>query len=381
MNLVTNMTEHASNPVLLSFKGIEGLGRKSLAFLFSSQKTICYKIVEEHPEAIEIIDVDHRLGKSAWKHSQSGNREQPVVIVGCETMDVKNGIFLQKPFLPRQLLAAVESLVTAVPNTVYPTGDNTPVKEKTQTPSQAKKALLPNPSFDTDKPERFTHIGTTPDVDLDDAEAVAQVLYDPGQFLAQRMLELIELAAKEKKYIRANCCSVVFYVDPHQGCIRTLVKERNLRTFGALPLDHGCFLYQKEAKLPADIESRGFSYAYEPFIWRMILAGSRGRLPENTDLDQRFLLGHWPNLDKLLPFPHLTQISTAWTTGPKSIREMAGTLEIPQRYLFVFFTAASMMGYLHPVNADGSPATPSSNTENNSLNKGLFQRLLKRRSE
>ncbi len=370
-SLAADMTDISLNPVMVSFRGIEGLGRKSLAFLFSTQKMMHYEIVDEHPDAIQIIDIDSHPGKTAWENLQASGLEQkphtPVIILGCEPVEVENGISLQKPFLPRELLAAVESLAAEIRN-------------KTAPPAAAtERASLPDISFNTNEPETLIHIGTTPDVNLDDPDAVAEVQYDPGQFLAQRMLELIELAATEKKYIHAGCCSVVFYVDPHLCCIRTLVKERNLRTFGALPLDHGAFIYHKEAKLPAKIESQGFSFAYEDFIWRMILASSRGRLPENTDLDQRFALQHWPNLTKLLPFPHLTQISATWSASAKSIREMVEELGIPQRYIFVFFAAASMMDYLRPADASSSQTAPLSAPKTKPENMGLLQRLLKKR--
>ncbi|WP_456377804.1 hypothetical protein [Thiolapillus sp.] len=365
------MTDRPPNPLKVSFKGIEGLSRKSLAFLFSTQKTMEYEIVEEHLDAIQIIDIDHHLGKTAWENLQASSREQqsriPVIILGSEATEVENGISLQKPFLPRELLATVESLAVEISNKTDP-------HEAATT-----KLSLPDITFSTSEPETLIHISTAPDVNLDDPNAIAAAQYDPGQFLAQRMLELIELAAREKKYIHAGCCGVMFYVDPHLRCIRTLVKERNLRTFGALPLDYDSFVYHKEARLPAKIESQGFRFTYEDFIWRMILAGSRGRLPENTDLDQRFLLRNWPNLTELPQFPHLMQISASWAAAPKSIRQMARELDIPQRYIFAFFAAASMMDYLHPADASSSQAARASAPETKPENRGLFQRWLKSR--
>ena len=376
------MKDLPSNPVILSFRGIEGLGRKSLAFLFSAQKTTRYEIVDEHPDAIKIIDIDDHLGKAAWEDLQASGGGQPgapVVIVGREPLDVVNGISLQKPFLPRQLLAAVESLAAEIRNQMAPPpGDTgTPAGEE-PAPSAARKTLSPGIASPTNKREALTHIGTTPDVDLDDPNAVAEVQYDPGQFLVQRMLELIELAAKEKKYIHVGCCGVVFYIDPHQHCIRTLVKERNLRTFGALPLDYDTFVYHKEARLPVEIESLGFSFPNEDFVWRMILASSRGRLPKNTDLDQRYLLQPWPNLAQLLLFPHVMQVSAAWAASPKSIREMAGELDIPQRYIFTFFAAANTMGYLQSAGATDDQA-PQPTRKTKAEGRGLLSRLLKTR--
>ncbi len=376
------MKELPPNPVILSFSGIEGLSRKSLAFLFSAQKTPRYEIVDEHPDAIKIIDIDDQLGKAAWEDLQASGRGQPgtpVIIVGRESLDVANGISLQKPFFPRQLLAAVESLAAEIRKQMAPpAGDTGTPAGAVSAPSAARKTLSPGIASGTNKREALTHIGTTPDVDLDDPNAVAEVQYDPGQFLVQRMLELIGLAAMEKIYIHVGCCGVVFYIDPHQHCIRTLVKERNLRTFGALPLDYDAFVYHKEARLPKEIESLGFSFPNEDFVWRMILASSRGRLPKNTDLDQRYLLQPWPGLARLPLFPHVMQVSAAWAASPKSIREMAGELDIPQRYIFTFFAAANTMGYLQPAGATGDQ-TPQPTRKAKRASRGLLSRLLKTR--
>ncbi len=390
--LVAHMTDTPLPHVMVSLKGIEGLGRKSLAFLFSTQKAIACEIVDEHPNAINIIDIDDYRGKAAWEslHSQhAGKPHAPVIVLGREPMDVENGVLLQKPFRPQQLLAAVESLAAEVrqqlesafqadetePNNANST-EAVADKAITASVSTEKKGLSQSAASSLNERETFAHIGTRADVDLNDPRALAEVQYDPDQFLASRMLELMKLAANEHKYIRIGCCDVAFYIDPHERCVRTRVKEKNLRTFGALPLDGARFKHHKEARLPADIETQGLRLGYEAFIWRLILASSRGRLPENTDLDQRFVLRRWPNLTRLMLFPHATQISAIWVSSPKSIREVIELLGIPQRYVFAFFAVTSLMGYLRPTDPLGSnTAQPAVKPKHK--RRGLFRRLLK----
>ncbi len=386
------MTDTPLPHVMVSLNGIEGLGRKSLAFFFSTQKSMACEIVDEHPSAIKIIDIDDYRGKAAWESLQTphaGKPHAPVIVLGREPMDVDNGILLQKPFRPKQLLAAVESLAAGVRQQIESTlqaDDHEPndassaevVIEKTVTATVPgdKKGLSQSAASSLNERETFAHIGTRADVDLNDPHAITEVQYDPDQFLASRMLELIKLAANEHQIIRTGCCDVAFYIDPHQRCIRTLVKEKNLRTFGALPLDGARFSHHKEARLPIEIESHGLRLGYEAFIWRMILASSRGRLPENTDLDQRFVLRRWPNLTRLMLFPHATQISAIWVSSAKSIREVIELLEIPQRYVFAFFAVTNLMGYLRPADPMGSTnAQPVSQPKHK--RRGLFRRLLK----
>ena len=386
-NLVAHMTDIPLPQVMVSLKGIEGLSRKSLVFLLSKQKAISCEIVDEHPNAINIIDIDDYRGKEAWESLESAHA--PVIVLGREPLDIDNGVLLQKPFRPKQLLAAIESLAADVRQQVTTRfqadkqeshDDNSTManieQPVTATDPAEKKGLSHNAASSLNEREVFAHVGTSADVDLNDPHAVAEVQYDPDQFLASRMLELIELATSKHKIIRIGCCDVAFYIDPHQRCIHTLVKERNLRTFGALPLDNAHFNFRKGAMLPANIKSHGLSLGYEAFVWRMILASSRGRLPVNTDLDQRFMLRRWPNLTRLMLFPHATQISAIWVSSAKSIRELIELLGIPQRYVFAFFAATHLMGYLRPADAiDGRTEKPASKPKHK--HRGLFRRLLK----
>lgn len=393
-NLVADMTETPLHPVMVSLRGIEGISRKSLAFLFSSQKTTQYEIVEEHPQAIKIIDIDDYRGQSAWDSLQVSAEEPnsaPVVVLGREPVTIENGISLQKPFRPRELLAALETLANKITKTPEVAISAPAVQEQLATDDKksalgsstvdasaepSSKGLSQSAASSLNEREIHSFIGTTQDVDLTDPEAIAQIQFDPGQFLAERMLELIKLAAREHKYIRIGCCDVAFYIDPQQRCIRTLVKEKNLRTFGTLPLDFKTFAYHREHKLPVEIEAHGFRFSYEDFIWRMVLAGSRGRLPENIDLDQRFVLRRWPNLTRLLLFPHATQISAAWIASPKSIKEIVAQLAVPQRFVFAFFAVTHMMEYLTPVEPSSQPVSEPI-PEQQHKSRGLFRRLLK----
>ncbi len=381
-------------PVMLSFHGIEGIGRKSLTFLLSSQKTATYEVTEEHPDAIRIIDIDDYRGKAAWESlldSEEALKVTPVIILGREPVTVENGIVLQKPFRPRQLLDAIESLTlksseaaaTSLPNEAQQTNPAScdisgTTRDHVVSSANDKPVTGLSQSAASSLNEREVHafVGTTPDVDLNNPNAIGEIFYDPGQFLAQRLLESIKLAAKEGRYIRIGCCDVAFYIDPQARCIRTLVKEKNLRTFGALPIDFNTFEHHQESRLPAEVETLGFSFSYDDFLWRMILASSRGRLPENIDLDQRFVLRRWPNLTRLLLFPHATQISAAWIASPKSIKEIIQQLNVPQRYVFAFFAATHLMALLTPIGPSNLPATePAVEKQHNS--RGLFRRLLK----
>jgi hypothetical protein len=397
-NPANTMSHPSLEPIKISLKGIEGLGRKSLAFLLSTQKTRHYEIVEDHPDAIEIIDIDDYRGKAAWENRQNTSPQQSssrVIVLGLQPASTKNGIVLQKPFRPRQLLEAINSLAeeaakaleeeldtitTTMSDTPPPAAirlDDSSAKESVQS-GKDPKGLSSEAAASLNRRGSFAFLGTAEDVDLDDQQAMSRVQYNPHQFLNHQFQKLTQLAAKEKKYLQVSCCEATFYIDPFQKNILTQVEEKKQRSFGALPLDHSAVSYRKLGELPEDIETTAVSYSFNSFIWRMELASSRGRLPENTNIDRKYKLRRWPNLTRLVLFPHATQISATWMGSGKSIREITTMLNMPQRYVFAFFAAANAIGFLLPADSFGE-ATEKEQSAPDTPHKrrGLFRRLLK----
>ena len=378
-----------AEPVFVSLKGIEGLGRKSLAFLFSTQADKRFELEDDHPDAITIIDIDDFRGKAAWEEmkSQSPSRK-PIILLGLKPMDEEGTITLQKPFRTKEILAAIDSMVelraqqqAAATEEVQ---DSTPPgKHVRSTPAAVdspsrKPGLSSHAAASLNERELHAFVGSAADVDLNDPVALASVEYSPENFLAHRLGDLTRKAARERKYLRLSCCDAEFIVDPEKRCIHTDIGERSLRSLGALPMAGENTAYRKLSQLPEEMETRGKCIAWEIFIWRMALACSRGRLPEGTSLEQRYTLKRWPNLTRLMLFPHATQISAAWVSAPLSVREILSQLSLPQRYVFAFFSAASATGLLVEAEADQPTASRGDSADQPpSQRRGLFRRLLK----
>lgn len=405
--------------IYISLKGIQGLGKKSLAFLLSSQTNRKYELVDEHPDAIIIIDYDDFRGKAAWdeiQSHQSATAAKSTILIGFDPVDEAGTVCLRKPFSPGDILAAIDTLVTqreqlareqrereerlraeqlrdaqarqerARTKAVRPDrartspfrrqGNNDRPAEKNHL-LQQKPGLSSNAATSLNEKELHTFIGSATDADLNDPAAIAAVQYSPERFLAYHLGNMIRLALKKRQYVQLNCCDSTFIVDPHKHCIHTDASPRRQRSLGALPMTGKKPAYHKLSELPTGMETGQQCYPWEAFVWRMALACSRGRLPEGTSLHQRYRLRRWPNLTRLTLFPHATRISAAWVSAPLSIAQVLKQLSLPQRYVFAFFSAASATGLL--TEAEPAPAArenPSSQNQPNQR-RGLFRRLLK----
>ncbi len=126
-----------------------------------------------------------------------------------------------------------------------------------------------------------------------------------------------------------------------------------------------------ESTMQADAEH---THDLEAVIWTVTLLTSHGRLNRDTDTSQRLLLKHWPNLTRLEEIPHVMRIAATWHQRPGTVFDIARWLDIPQRYVFAFYTAANTLGLM----TVDQGKVEYQEKEAPKKNRGLFSRLLKR---
>jgi hypothetical protein len=112
----------------------------------------------------------------------------------------------------------------------------------------------------------------------------------------------------------------------------------------------------------------------EGFIWVTSLLTAQGRLSRSVDVNKRIALKHWPNMTRLEQFPQVMRIAALWGQRPGTLFEIAKALDIPQRYVFSFYTAASALNLFEL----DQTKLKSREKEKPKESRGLFSRLLKR---
>lgn len=112
----------------------------------------------------------------------------------------------------------------------------------------------------------------------------------------------------------------------------------------------------------------------ESILWTVTLLASHGRLNRDVNISQRWVVKHWPNLTRVENIPHVMRIAAAWQQRPGTVFDVAQWLDIPQRHVFAFFTAASVLGLM----SVDEGKVEYQEKEAPKKNRGLFSRLLKR---
>ena len=123
------------------------------------------------------------------------------------------------------------------------------------------------------------------------------------------------------------------------------MRDQHLRSLASVPIGkEDVSLSVLKSELPLETLSQGSRRDLNVLIWNLTLIACRGRIPLGTDPMAPVTLHHWPNLTRLQLFPHAFRIAALWMRKPSSLRDTAETLNIPQRYVFAFYSATKALG-------------------------------------
>lgn len=231
--------------------------------------------------------------------------------------------------------------------------------------------------------ERQTHmfIGSAPDIDPDDPHQVASAQFDPDRFLVGLVSRATAQAMRTGQQLRVSGREGVIVVQPEAEQFVVDIKSSLLRSLAAVPLSQEMSIQP----LNGAETMEGTIWPFDRFQWMLTLWAARGRVPVGTDLRTPVRLTHWPNLTRLELFPNAMRIASLWSQQATSLLDTATALNIPQRYVFAFFSAAHGLGMVEILSkasgaiVDASTADLAivgSTREHQSSKPGLLRRIL-----
>ncbi len=81
-------------------------------------------------------------------------------------------------------------------------------------------------------------------------------------------------------------------------------------------------------------------------MWKLACWSSRGRLIEGMGLGTAYQLKTELAANVVLDLPHTEELIKLWQAEPLSALDVIERLQVPQRFLFPFMTAAWILGWL-----------------------------------
>jgi len=190
-----------------------------------------------------------------------------------------------------------------------------------------------------------TLVGEAADVDPAEARATESLFFKPDAYLCGHLLSAIELANEQNAPIAVMTDSGRIVVCTDKNVAIAGMSETTLRWLASVRLPASSVTLRVDPEgCPGEPENMELRRGTNALLWMAMLWAARGRVPEGTSLDAPVRLVGWPNMTRLLLFPHCLRIAALWAERSVSLLETARLLGVPQRFVFSFYTAADALG-------------------------------------
>jgi hypothetical protein len=400
-------------PCSVAALGLDQRTRYALELLFKSKLDGRFLLAEADLADLCIIDLDSYGGRELWAEQAQAQPRRPTVLLSMSEVETA-GIthFVRKPMRPQELVTALSAAAAKVRRDLTAAMPRRPAAAEGQARGSGKpvvtnagagaavrsvtpRAVPPSMRVDSGVPpsaapgrvglrlaeqDSKTYIGSAPDIDPMDREQAAKAQFDPGAYLIGRLVRAVKLSTEADRPARLELDHGAVTVMPRAGQAVVDLRHYQLRALAGVQLTHARsnvrFVDPVDLRNPTGPEI----WPLDALLWTSALLASRGRVPVGTDLNARVKLKRWPNLTRLVVFPNAVRITALLSREPVSLVAAAGVLKIPQRFVFAFFTAASVLDLVEETAAqEDAPASAGVAVRARSRDPsrlGLFRRIL-----
>ncbi|MCU7904925.1 MAG: hypothetical protein KZQ76_03560 [Candidatus Thiodiazotropha sp. (ex Epidulcina cf. delphinae)] len=382
------MTNPPLSPTRMAAIGMDQRQRNALHMLFSTKCDNRYVLMEEDASEICILDLDVFGGERLWEEFRERHPQRPLILVSLKAREISDDVtlFVEKP-IPvdrlidaieqqrRHLSAKIEDLAQPPPPDTSPRLAEQAEQPDTQQPPRKKRTARKAASLMSESME-WAFVGTSPDIDPKDPQQLAKIYYNPEHYLQGHMQLALNLAARHNKNVGVEgpWPAIRLYFEGRK--IRVSAEERQLRPYCTIP---DAILKVPLRFLDEEENAAGGAreYSIDAFHWQLALWASRGRLPKGTDLFRPVYLRRWPNFTRLVVTPYALAIAALWAEQPRSLIDTAQTLNIPQRYVFAFYSAAKAIQMAGETRC-AADTLPAPSAVEKPKHRGLLRRLMGR---
>ena len=233
-------------------------------------------------------------------------------------------------------------------------------------------------------------VGAVPDIDASDSQQVKLAHYDTQRYLQAYVQSATKLAVSKNRILRLHCGWKPITIFPHAREVWVDTDDKQLRAFCVVPIRSvsaidvsGTCKASKIKVTPVNLNEENGAHdpskfqSMDAFLWKLALWTAHGRIPVGVSLDQPVYLRHWPNLSRFVVIPHSLRIAAMLVDQPRTLLEVADVLQIPQQYVFSFFSAAWALGLTGQAKQQIDTLASSSSAPNPKRG-GLLQKIIAR---
>ena len=392
------MSKNAQPSLLVAVVGMDDRTRHMLQLFFQGPCKNSCAIVEDGTAEVSIVDMDAHNAELLYQQQRDKFPEHRFILLSLTEREDVGSFFVKKPLQPKALLsvldlvrkggreaqkaegvAVLDSLQSAEKSEIV----KKPVRKSSSNSAHHSAMQLDEKSF-------ISFIGALKNIDLDDKEQVNEAHYDPKNYLQGYFQSACKVALNKNQILQLDGSWKPLIIFPRTNEVWLDAEDKQLQAACRVPLrvlnDVDPAVDGKGSGMTVSVVSgtggigAGDSHKFQnidSFLWKVSLWTSQGRVPLGIDLARPVYLRHWPNMTRLMLFPHAMRISALMMDGPRPMLEIARVLNVPQQYVFAFYSAARALGIAGQVKRQADVIVAPQPVQK-PKQRGLFGKILDR---
>lgn len=317
---------------------VVGLGERATkrltSFLYEIADDLC-DVVDEDNAEVSILDIDS--AQFDWAQYLNRHPGQPVILLAKDRPDLEGMFWVPKPIMEVALIEALNWARSAAQS-------GAPVRRKG---TQSGLSAVDRRRIEIDV-EGSTSFG------LEQVQPASDVRF---YRVTDTLLQIVTAAFRRSETSLnpvlieiADAGRVVIY--PEADTAYCDLGIETLATFARSgPVAGECRLAELEpgeARLLSEELGGATAMESSDLLWRLGVWCSDGRLPEGTDLEDRYYLRCWPNFTRLMEIPEALRITALWVREPATFDFLVQSLGVTYDDLYTFYSAAHAVGLAGP---------------------------------
>ncbi len=347
--------------------GMDERSQHALQLFFQGPCKNSCAVVEPELAEISIVDMDVINADQLYAQQREKFPKQQFILISLVEQKGVDAFFVKKPIQPKVLMDVLararkgpegkEVSVESVPEPV----DTMPASPPQPTTKQSSCRRASNSTHQSamslDEKSFISFIGALKNIDINNEEQINSAHYDPKAYLQGYFQSACKVALNKKQVLQLNGSWKPLIIFPRTNEIWLDADDKQLQAAcrmslralgGEDPLSDakGFGMTMSAVSDVSEINEcdKGNFQSIDSFLWKVSLWTSQGRVPLGIDLERPVYLSHWPNMTRLMLFPHAMRIAALLVSDPRSLLEVATVLNIPQQYVFAFYSAARALG-------------------------------------
>lgn len=391
--------DKSRNPLKVALHGMDARSSKMMAlYLQGPCKGIAVVVANENAD-VDIFDADSMPGQKLLKERQANGMRRPVIILSLNPVAYAGVIGVKKPVKTDEMVAALawaksqiglkehpqsaakaerqEAMINR-PSGTPDSGDSVTAKPTVDTvntqvseASENDKPVLKRFVLNTDEQKKTSKhqaamqlsekgfgafIGNVSGLDVNDPKQFALAVYEPKEYFQGYVDSAFKISRSKGHVRQLNSGWMPLLIFPQSHEVWLDSDDNQLRSFAGLAINKSIASKMSVTPLSKELAERekilDKYQSMDAFLWKAACWASKGRYPASMDIGMPVYLKCWPNFTRLLVTPHALRIAALLMRGPRTLPNIAESLNIKPQYVFVFISAASALGLAGQVKRD-----------------------------